>query len=82
MRATSLGWKSYYECAPSIYLDPRLLIPIPRRFVRDHNILGMDVKEQRMTLNEVAKYVVLKLIFNALAKKKLAREHRRGVTKA
>ena len=43
LRAVGLGWRNYYEYAPVIYMDPELLIPIPKEFIRDYGILGIGL---------------------------------------
>jgi hypothetical protein len=64
IRSVGLGWKSFYKYAPLIYLeDPDLLIPIPKRFLKEcMRVMGFDTLVQiRAVLNEIAKYAALEL---------------------
>ena len=57
LRAVSLGWRNYYKYAPIICMDPELPIPLPKSFIMEHSILGINLDQLRIALNEVAKYV-------------------------
>ena len=64
IRSVGLGWKSFYKYAPLIYLeDPDLLIPIPKRFLKEYTrVMSFDTLVQiRAVLDEIAKYVALEL---------------------
>ena len=57
-----LGWKNYYKYAPIIYMDPELLIPLPKGFIGNYGILGIDLDQLRVALNDVAKYATLDVV--------------------
>jgi hypothetical protein len=64
IRSVGLGWKSFYKYTPLIYLeDPDLLIPIPKRFLKEcMRVMSFDTLVQiRAVLNEIAKYAALEL---------------------
>ena len=56
LKATGLGWRNYFKYAPTIYMDPELPISLSKGFIRDYSILGTDLDQLRIALNEVAKY--------------------------
>jgi hypothetical protein len=64
IRSVGLGWKNFYKYSPLIYLeDPDLLIPIPKRFLKEcMRVMSFDTLVQiRAVLNEIAKYAALEL---------------------
>jgi hypothetical protein len=74
IRSAGLGWKSFYKYAPLIYLeDPDLLIPIPKRFLREYtHVMSFDTLVQiRAVLDEVAKYAALELTWKLYRKGKV-----------
>jgi len=71
LRAVGLGWRNYYKYAPVIYVGPELPIPLPKGFIRDYSILGIDLDQLRMVLNEVAKYTILDIMGKQLLKGKI-----------
>lgn len=73
LKALGLGWKNYYKYAPIIYMDPELPIPLPKEFIRDYSILGIDLDQLRVALNEVTKYTALDIMRKQLLKGKIKR---------
>jgi len=73
LKAIGLGWKNYYKCAPIIYMDPELPIPLPKGFIRDYSILGIDMDQLRVALNDVAKYVALDVVRKQLLRGRIRR---------
>jgi len=43
-------------------MDPELLIPLLKGFIRDYSILRIDLDQLRIVLNEVAKYAALDIV--------------------
>ena len=65
LRTLGLGWKSYYKYAPLIYSDPKLLIPVPKSFTRNHTFIGFKhefLNKLRPALNEAAKYAAMEIL--------------------
>ena len=73
LKDVGLGWKNFYKYAPIIYMDLELFIPLPKEFIRDYSILGIDLDQLRLALNEVAKYVALDVARKQLLKGKRRR---------
>jgi hypothetical protein len=67
IRQTKLGWKNYYKYAPLVYEDHRLLIPLPKTFLRDYKRHGLPVEQLRLAFNEPSKHLAEKLIQRSLA---------------
>ena len=73
LKAVGLGQKNYYKYAPIIYMDPELLIPLPKGFIRDYSILRIDLEQLRMVLDEVAEYKALNIVKKQLLRGKIRR---------
>jgi len=56
-----------------IYMNPELLIPLPKGFIRDYSILGIDLNQLRVVLDGVAKYVALDMVKKHILKGKIKR---------
>jgi hypothetical protein len=59
VKDAGIGWKNYYKYAPAVYMDPGLLIPVPKSFLRDRMVLGVSgetLEQLRIAVNEVAKH--------------------------
>ena len=54
-------------------MDPELLIPLPKGFIRDYSILRIDLDQLRLALNEVAKYVALNIVKKQILVDKIRR---------
>ena len=72
-KAVSLGWRNYYKYAPIIYMDPKLLTPLPKGFIGDYNILGIDLDQLRIVPGGVAKYIALDIVSKQLPRGKIRR---------
>ena len=78
-KAVGLGWKNCYKYSPVIYMNSELPIPLPKRFIRDYSILGIDMGQLRVALNKVAKYAALDIAWKQLLRGKVRRsEFRNG----
>ena len=73
LKAVGLGWRNYYKYAPIIYMDPELHIPLPKGFIGDYSILGIDLERLRIALNEVAKHVALDIVRRQLLRGRIKR---------
>ena len=59
-------------------MDPELPIPLPKGFIRDYSILGTNLDQLRIALNEVAKYLALDIARKQLLRGRIKRsEHGR-----
>ena len=73
LRAVGLGWRNCYKYAPVIYMDSELLTPLPKGFIGDYSILGIDLDQLRLALNEVAKYTALDIVRKQLVRGRIKR---------
>ena len=73
LKAVVLEWRNHYKYAPVIHMDPELHIPLPKGFIRDYSILGIDLDQLRAVLNEVAKYAALDIVKRQLLRGKIRR---------
>jgi len=73
LKAMGLGWRNYFKYAPTIYMDPELPISLSKGFIRDYSILGTDLNQLRIALNEVTKYTALDIVKKQLLKGKIRR---------
>ena len=73
LKAVGLGWRNYYKYAPVIYMDPELLTPLPKGFIGDYSILGIDLDQLRIVLDGVAEYAALDIVRKQLLRGKIRR---------
>lgn len=55
IKAVKLGWKNYYKYAPVIYMDPGVVVPVPKTFLRDHMVMELSadsLERPRLVVSE------------------------------
>jgi len=70
VRIVKLCWKNYYKYVPLIYDDLKILVPLSRTVIKEYRYRRTGVEGVRVVLNDVAKRLVAKFIWDILARRR------------